>query len=78
MFPKCAQKLSGFQGGGVEETKHDPTRRGLLKKAAYAAPVVLTLQATSALAKSGSEKEPAEATDPKKPKKAKKLKKQRS
>ena len=57
------------------ETKHDPTRRDLLKKAAYAAPVVLTLQATSALAKSGSEKEPTEATDPKKPKKAKKPKK---
>ena len=57
------------------EKKHDPTRRGLLKKAAYAAPVVLTLQATSALAKSGSEKEPAEATDPKKAKKPKKLRK---
>jgi len=74
MFPKRAQKLSSYQGGGVE-TKHDPTRRDLLKKAAYAAPVVLTLQATSALAKSGSEKEPAEATDSKKPKKAKKPKK---
>ena len=56
------------------ETKHDPTRRGLLKKAAYAAPAILTLQATSALAKSGSEKEPRE---PKKPKKLKKLKKRR-
>ena len=52
------------------ETKHDPTRRGLLKKAAYAAPVILTLQAASALAKSGSEKEPLE----KKPKKTKKAK----
>ena len=50
--------------------KHDPTRRGLLKKAAYAAPVVLTLQATSAVAKSGSEKEPL--TKPKKFKKPKK------
>ena len=65
------------------ETKHDPTRRGLLKKAAYAAPIVLTLQATSALAKAGSEKEPPEpgelreprkAKKPKKPKKLKKLK----
>jgi len=73
MVPKRAQKLSSFQGEGVE-TKHDPTRRGLLKKAAYAAPVILTLQATSALAKSGSEKEP---TEPKKPKKQKKLKKQK-
>jgi len=49
------------------EKKHDPTRRGLLKKAAYAAPVVLTLQATSAVSKSGSEKEPL--TKPKKRKK---------
>jgi hypothetical protein len=58
------------------ETKHDPTRRGLLKKAAYAAPAILTLQATSALAKSGSEKEPneprepRELREPRKPKKA--------
>jgi hypothetical protein len=58
------------------ETKHDPTRRGLLKKAAYAAPAILTLQATSALAKSGSEKEPRELREPKKPKKLK-LKKRR-
>jgi hypothetical protein len=49
------------------ETKYDPTRRGLLKKAAYAAPVIFTLQATSAVAKAGSEKEPL--TKPKKPKK---------
>ena len=60
------------------ETKHDPTRRGLLKKAAYAAPVILTLQATSALAKSGSEKEPKkprelrELREPGKPKKPQK------
>jgi hypothetical protein len=59
------------------ETKHDPTRRGLLKKAAYAAPAILTLQATSALAKSGSEKEPRDLREPKKPKKLKKLKKGR-
>ena len=63
------------------DTKHDPSRRGLLKKAAYGAPVILTLQATSALAKSGSEKEPNEPRElreprkPKKPKKPKKLKK---
>lgn len=57
------------------ETKHDPTRRGLLKKAAYAAPAILTLQATSALAKSGSEKEPNELSELRKPKKLKKLKK---
>jgi hypothetical protein len=59
--------------GGDVDTNHDPTRRGLLKKAAYAAPVILTLQATSALAKSGSEKEPLKHTP--KPKKAKKAKK---
>ena len=53
------------------ETKYDPTRRGLLKKAAYAAPVIFTLHATSALAKSGSEKELLEKK-PKRPKKAKK------
>jgi hypothetical protein len=57
------------------ETKHDPTRRGLLKKAAYAAPVILTLQATSALAKSGSEKEPNEPRELREPRKLKKLKK---
>jgi len=59
------------------ETRHDPARRGLLKKAAYAAPAILTLQATSALAKSGSEKEPGDLREPKKPKKLKKLKKRR-
>ena len=49
---------------------HDGTRRALLKKAAYAAPVVLTLQATSAVAKAGSEKEqlkPKKLKHPKKP-----------
>jgi hypothetical protein len=50
---------------------HDATRRALLKKAAYAAPAVLTLQATSAVAKAGSQKEQA---TPKKSKKAKKKK----
>ena len=54
------------------ETKHDPTRRGLLKKAAYAAPAILTLQATSALAKSGSEKEPKEPMELREPRKPKK------
>ena len=54
------------------EAKHDPTRRGLLKKAAYAAPAILTLQATSALAKSGSEKEPKKPRELRKPGKPKK------
>ena len=51
----------------------DDTRRRLLKKAAYVAPLILTLQATSAVAKSGSEKEwkkPSEK-EQKKPKKLK-------
>ena len=48
---------------------HDATRRRLLKKAAYFAPVVLTLQATSAVAKAGSEKEQPKPTKPKHPKK---------
>ena len=47
------------------EKKHDPTRRGLLRKAAYAAPVVLALQATSAVAKAGSEKGAPEAQETK-------------
>ena len=50
---------------------HDATRRALLKKAAYVGPMVLTLQAASAVAKSGSEK--GQPT-PKKLKKPKKLK----
>ena len=36
----------------------DVTRRELLKKTAYAAPAILTLQATSSVAKAGSAKEP--------------------
>lgn len=53
-------------------TTHDETRRKLLKKAAYVAPLILSLQATSAVAKSGSEKEQLQ----KKPKKLKLPKKQ--
>ena len=45
--------------------KRDPKRREFLKKTAYAAPAILSLQATSALAKEGSgnedEKDPGEA-----------------
>jgi hypothetical protein len=55
---------------------HDETRRVLLKKAAYVAPLVLTLQATSAVAKSGSEKEPQNSRkEQQKPKKLKLKKK---
>jgi hypothetical protein len=35
-------------------TKHNPSRRAFVKKAAYAAPAVLSLQAFSAVAKTGS------------------------
>ena len=52
------------------EKKDDAMRRDLLKMAAYVAPMILTLQATSAVAKVGSEKEPP---NPKKSKKVKKL-----
>ena len=58
--------------------KQDPGRRDFLKKAAYSAPAVLTLQAVSGLAKAGSEMpETPKETKPKKankPKKAKKTK----
>lgn len=55
---------------------YDPRRRVLLKKAAYVAPMILTLQATSAVAKSGSEKEPQNSTkERQKPKKLKLKKK---
>lgn len=36
--------------------KHDKSRRDFVKKAAYAAPAILTLQAASAMAKNGSPK----------------------
>ena len=53
------------------------TRRAFVKKAAYAAPAILTMQATSGVAKAGSEKHPGNGggTDlnpHKKPKKSKK------
>ena len=59
--------------------KLDPRRRDFLKKAAYSAPAVLTLQAVSGLAKAGSEKPETLPKDTKpkkanKPKKAKKTK----
>lgn len=57
--------------------KQDPKRRAFLKKAAYSAPVILSLQATSALAKSGSSKSPPSRKPPKEPKPPKKPKKPR-
>jgi len=50
--------------------KQDPKRRDFLKKAAYSAPAVLTLQAVSGVAKAGSET-PTD-TKPAKPPKPKK------
>jgi hypothetical protein len=64
----------GDRGGGLMARKQDPKRRDFLKKAAYSAPVVLTLQATSGVAKAGSEKPtsspkvPKEIKPPKPPK----------
>jgi len=60
--------------GGLMGRKQDPGRRDFLKKAAYSAPAVLTLQAVSGLAKAGSEKPdalPKETKPKKKPKKTK-------
>jgi hypothetical protein len=37
---------------------HDKSRRAFVKKAAYVAPAILTLQAYSAVAKAGSDKTP--------------------
>ena len=67
---KIGLAANAGQGGRMTMT-HNATRRALLKKAAYVAPMVLTLQAASAVAKSGSEK--GQPT-PKKLKKPKKLK----
>ena len=47
--------------------EHSPSRRAFVKKAAYVAPAVLSLQAFSAVAKAGSNKD----EKPKKPKKPK-------
>ena len=47
--------------------EHSPSRRAFVKKAAYVAPAVLSLQAFSAVAKAGSNKD----EEPKKPKKPK-------
>jgi hypothetical protein len=52
--------------------KQDPKRRDFLKKAAYSAPAVLSLQAVSGVAKAGSEEPTADpAKLPKQPKKPK-------
>ena len=48
--------------------RQDPKRREFLKKAAYSAPAILTLQATSGVAKAGSEKPTTSPTGTKPPK----------
>jgi len=59
--------------------KQDPTKREFLKKAAYSVPAILSLQATSAVAKSGSSKSAPTAKQRSKQQKAKqqKLKQQK-
>ena len=53
--------------------KHNPSRRAFVKKAAYVAPAVLSLQAFSSLAKAGSNKDDGPPNKPvKKPKRPKK------
>jgi len=50
----------------------DSSRREFVKKAAYVAPAVLSLKATSAFAKAGSENDDSDPRKkPKKPKKTK-------
>ena len=52
--------------------KHSPSRRAFVKKAAYVAPAVLSLQAFSSMAKAGSHKGDRPDKDDKKPKLPKK------
>jgi hypothetical protein len=57
---------------------HNPSRRTFVKKAAYAAPAVLSLQAFSAVAKAGSNKDEKPGSRPgKKPPKPRKPPKKR-
>ena len=44
--------------------EHNPSRRAFVKKAAYVAPAVLSLQAFSAVAKSGSNKDETPGSKP--------------
>jgi len=46
--------------------EHNASRRAFVKKAAYVAPAVLSLQAFSAVAKSGSNKDETPRKPPKK------------
>jgi len=56
--------------------EHNPSRRAFVKKAAYVAPAVLSLQAFSAVAKAGSNKDEKPGSKPgKKPPKPPKKRK---
>ena len=50
----------------MTQTRHNPSRRAFVKKAAYVAPAVLSLQAFSALAKTGSNNDERPGSKPKK------------
>ena len=54
-----------------EQTAAETTRREVLQKAAFVAPVVLSLAAVPSFASAGSGKEPKEPTEPKEPKEPK-------
>jgi len=49
-------------------SKQNQSRRKFVKKAAYAAPVILTLAAAPSFAKPGSTKDPKDPKEPKDPK----------
>jgi hypothetical protein len=51
--------------------KHDASRRDFVKKAAYVAPVILSLSAVSSVAKAGSEPRDPQRKPPKPAKRAK-------
>lgn len=48
--------------------EHNPSRRAFVKKSAYVAPAVLSLQAFSAVAKAGSNNDTKPASNKKPPK----------
>jgi hypothetical protein len=54
-----------------EQKAAETTRREVLQKAAFVAPVVLSLAAVPSFASAGSGKDPQDPTDPKDPKKPK-------
>jgi hypothetical protein len=57
-----------FGNRRFDMSKPDKSRREFVKKAAYVPPAVLTLAATPAFAKNGSDKKDKEPKDPKPPK----------